>query len=159
MCVLLGSSRHLDVLIYSHTRALRNPIIKKLYHGILDFGLRNYGAPTWGSSSERFHHPRPTDGHTTPWTRLAVRRARSSALRPITPLPSPQRSDHPLPPMLPPYHSHPPPPHPPPPRSARARRGFARGQAQKALRNYGEAAAAASETLKKLRQALTVLFS
>ena len=33
------------------------------------------------------------------------------------------------------------------------------GQAQKALRNYGEAAAAASETLKKLRQALTVLFS
>ena len=110
MCVLLGSSRHLDVLIYSNTRALRNTIIKKLYHGILDFGLRNYGAPTWGSSSERFHHPRPTDGHTTPWTRLAVRRARSSALRPITPLPSPQRSDHTLPPMLPPYHSHPPPP-------------------------------------------------
>ena len=32
-------------------------------------------------------------------------------------------------------------------------------RAQKALRNYGEAAAPASENLKKLRQALTVLFS
>ena len=28
---------------YSHTRALRNPHVKKLNHGIFDFGLRNYG--------------------------------------------------------------------------------------------------------------------
>ena len=94
LCVLSFKRRyrlapHRSRAKYSHTRALRNPIIKKLYYGILDFGLRNYGAPTWGSSSQRFHHPRPTDGHTTPWTRLAVRRARSSRLAANHPTPQP----------------------------------------------------------------------
>ena len=144
---------------YSHTRALRNPIIKKLYHGILDFGLRNYGAPTWGSSSERFLDRRthnPLDPARSPSSSLLCLAANHPTPQPPTIWSS--SSPHASPISFSSSASASP--------SLRARPGafgsharaddpsdgFAyplhgAGQAQKALRNYGEAAAAASETL------------
>ena len=46
---------------YSHTRPLRNSRIKKLRHGIFDFGLRNYGIRSWGGARKRFQVPNPHD--------------------------------------------------------------------------------------------------
>ena len=40
-------------------KGLRNPRIKKLRHGIFDFGLRNYGIRSWGGARKRFQVPNP----------------------------------------------------------------------------------------------------
>ena len=44
-----------------HILGLRNSRIKKLRHGIFDFGLRNYGIRSWGGARKRFQVPNPHD--------------------------------------------------------------------------------------------------
>ena len=69
---------------YSHTQPLRNSRIKKLRHGIFDFGLRNYGIRSWGGAIESgFRFPI----HTTRVCSACARRSPATYLPlPVQPL-------------------------------------------------------------------------
>jgi hypothetical protein len=158
---------------YSHTQPLRNSRIKKLRHGIFDFGLRNYGIRSWGGARKRFQVPNPHD------SRLLCVRPPVPCDLPPAPRPTSRTQGHAqlrsvaagatmhfvhvwhrtnLLSSV---------------RAARGRfhasrympriDGFTRrvpaAGAPEGLRNYGEAAAAALKTLKKLRRGSRFLFS